>query len=186
MKDVSLFQRALAPLASGRPSAAGAAIAILLLGDASKSEAQVGARYRARDPQTCASRKDPAKGPITADLAKKYVTCHIEAESSGKLYLLENVTVEVGKGTPFKELPSSARPFGGDPDGLVYQIRGSLTRYQCAPISDILQNAGKNCNIYQEPKATGTCFRDGFADWVCNMTDLSPIKTYDVPPPARK
>jgi hypothetical protein len=120
-------------LASGRPSAAGAAIAILLLGDASKSEAQVGARYRARDPQTCASRKDPAKGPITADLAKKYVTCHIEAESSGKLYLLENVTVEVGKGTPFKELPSSARPFGGDPDGLVYQIRGSLTRYQCAP-----------------------------------------------------
>lgn len=160
------------------------AISLLVLASAPDADAQVGARYQARDPQTCDSKKEPTSGPITAALAQKYVICNIETESGQHLYLLENVKVEVGKGTPFKELPGDVRPFTADPDGLVYQIRGSMTRYQCSPISDILENAGKNCNTYEEPKATGACFRDGFGDWVCNMTDLRSVDTFGVPPPA--
>ena len=157
-----------------------------VIGIAANAQAQVGERYQTRDPQTCDSKQEPTSGPITAELAELYLRCNIEAESAGKLYLLENLSVQVGKGTPFMELPGASRPFGGDPDGLVYQIRGSMSRYQCGPISDILENASKNCNLYQESKATGMCFRDGFADWICTMRDPRSVDTFGVPPPPRQ
>ena len=147
----------------------------------------LGAKYGSREPRTCTSKKDPAKGVLSAEQASRYLVCGIEGEiNSNTLYLLENLKVEVGKGTPIRQIAASQRPGTADPDGLVYQIRGSFRRYQCGILyrSGVLANEGKNCSIYEEPKATGSCFRDSFGDWACNMMDLSgPLGNHDQPPP---
>ena len=146
----------------------------------------VGAKYGTRDPATCVSSKEPTKGVITPELAKKYLACHRERESSGRsLFLIENVTVEVGKGTPYLELPGGARPFGGDPSGLVYQIRGSLKVYSCGVVN-AMTAAGRNCRTSEETKATGECFRDGFGDWICNMAGPESNELTEQPPPGKR
>lgn len=152
----------------------------VLIGTAPSLLAQkgIGAKYGARDPLTCASTKDPAKGAPSPEQAKQYLRCHLENVGSGaNLYLLENVSVEVGKGTPFLELPKSARPFNADPDALVYPIRGSYVQYQCSVLSAMSQNAGKNCNSGAQKNATGHCFRTAFGDWTCNMSDIASMSS---------
>ncbi|MCX6602416.1 MAG: hypothetical protein NTV52_02345 [Acidobacteria bacterium] len=158
---------------------------IVLLLAAAGARAQSGAKYGARDPQKCGSTKEPAKGVLSADLAKRYFACHVEREFSGNLYLVDNVTLEVGKGTSFKELPGGSRPFEADPDGLVYQVRGSFLRYSCSAESDFMRNKGKNCDVEKEEKATGTCFRNGFGDWICNVIQHGAERVTGQPPPRR-
>jgi hypothetical protein len=159
--------------------------AAMLVAGAMGAQAQTGVKYGARDPQKCASTKEPTKGAISAELAKKYVACHIEKELSGSLYLVEIAKVEVGKGTPFMELPGGSRPFEADHEGLVYQIRGSMQRYACSAVSDFMRNAGKNCDVENEEKATGTCFRNGFGDWICNLIEHGAQRLTKQPTPAK-
>jgi hypothetical protein len=175
-----------------RAAVAGAAALLTAVAmQTAPAQAGEGAKYGTRDPQTCASAKEPAKGAISAELARKYVICQKEevAHTQGFIYLLENVTVEIGKGVPLLELSRGARPTDGDPDGVVYPIRGSLKEYQCAVASDggalgpRYNNIGKNCNVYDEPKATGTCYRTTFGDWHCSMSDLNSRQIPNQPPP---
>ena len=152
------------------------------------AQPSVGAKYGSREPRTCASMKLPAKGVLSAEQARQYFQCNREGIQSYMLYLWEDVKVEIGKGTPYRDLPGMSRPGNGDPDGLVYQIRGSFKKYQCsAQINSPLtgtNNFGKNCSIYNEPKATGTCYRDNFGEWQCNMSDFSgPPAIGDQPAP---
>ena len=94
--------------------------------------------------------KEPAKGVLSATLATKYVACQQEKESSGNShFLLENLKVEVGGGTPYKDLPSIHRPGGAQPDAIIYAIRGNYKRYLCGPVhrSGMLANVGKNCRV---------------------------------------
>lgn len=104
--------------------------------------------------------KSPAKGVLSAEQARQYLQCNREGVTSNMLYLWQDIKVEVGKGTPYRELSLGSRPTNGDPDGLVYQNRGSYKRYQCDPQINSpvtgTNNFGKNCNVYDQPKATGT------------------------------
>jgi hypothetical protein len=146
----------------------------------------VGVKYGSREPAICQTMKDPAKGPPSAEQVRRYVLCGAEGEKGRTLYLLQDVKVEVGKGAAYRDIPPIHRPGNADPEGLVYQIRGSLKRYQCEPHSTSFPNAGKNCRLYDEPKATGECHKDNFGDWQCSLRDLdSPDKygTADQPPP---
>ena len=184
MKERSVYSRNGA--GDRRPAGNSAILAVVtLMAVAVTAEAQTGAKYGAREPQKCGSTKDPVKGVITPELARKYFACRVERELAGSLYLVENVKVEVGKGTAFMQLPGGSRPFEADPDGLVYQIRGSLLRYACSPVSDFMGNAGKNCSVDNEEKATGTCFRNGFGDWICNLMQNGVPTTWKQPPPAK-
>jgi len=164
--------------------------ALLLFTCAAPLSAQqsVGATYGSREPRTCASMKSPVKGVLSAEQARQYLQCNREGVTSNMLYLWENVKVEVGKGTPYRELSLSSRPSNGDPEGSVYQIRGSYKQYQCSHLINSAvtgtNNTGKNCNVYDQPKATGTCYRDNFGEWQCNMSDLSgPRAITDQPAP---
>ena len=144
-------------------------------------------KYGTRDPRTCASTRAPAKGAITADLAKQYVVCQTEKVSGYELYLVENVTVQVGGGRPYN--PQSDVNYSElDVETPIYPIRGSYTRYQCSQVntSPNLYNVGKNCSVYEHRKATGSCYKTTFGDWKCNMYDYgvaSDDKHFQVAPP---
>ena len=144
----------------------------------------IGAKYGSRDPATCPSIKEPAKGAPSAAQATKYTACTMEGEMSGNtLYLLQDVKVEVGGGTPLLQLSMISRPGNADPSGTVYAIRGSFKKYQCVIPSKYMENTGKNCRVYDTPKATGTCYRTNFGEWSCKMDGETGYGTADQAPP---
>ena len=54
----------------------------------------------------------------------------------------------------------------------VYDIRGAFKEYQCGKpiLGGGAYTATHNCNLYEQPQAAGTCYRDTFGDWHCLMT----------------
>ena len=146
----------------------------------------VGAKFGSREPTTCVNMKDPAKGAPSAEQVRRYFICGAEHESGTDLFLVTDVKVEVGKGMAYRDIPQIHRPGNADPEGQVYQIRGSFKKYMCSTISTAYSKRGKNCRIYDQPKATGECHKDNFGEWQCSLTDWnSPDKygTADQPPP---
>ena len=145
-------------------------------------------KYGTRDPRTCTNTNAPARGAITAALAKQYLICQAEKVSGSELYLVENVTVEVGGGRPYN--PQSDINYQEiDVKVPIYPIRGSYTQYQCIkeyPDPGTLYNVGKNCGVFEHRKATGSCYKTTFGDWRCNMFDYdmsSDDKHFGVAPP---
>ncbi len=149
-------------------------------------EKSIAERYGSREPRTCEDTKAPAKGAITAALALKYLNCQMENVSGGDLYLVENVKVEVGGGISYAAIMGQRSLSEIDTKYPVYPIRGSLLRYQCQNRLTAARVPDANCNTYNEPKATGYCYKTTFGDWRCYMNDPGndPANTrYDVPPP---
>jgi hypothetical protein len=161
-------------------------IALALLASTVTAQEGVGAKYGSRNPRTCSSMKEPAKGGLSAELATKYTACGFEKEMNGNtLYLVENLKVEVGGGTAYKDLPSIHRPGGAEPNAIIYAIRGSYKSYMCGVVhrTGPLMNTGKNCRIYDLPKATGICYRDNFGDWGCSLRGDTDYGTAEQAPP---
>src|ERR1019366_1712559 len=131
-----------------------------------------GAKFGARDPRTCASRKNPVKGAPTADQLKQYFICDYEQVSyawgPGALTLVADVTVEVGKGRPFNIVLDS---FSGiDPAQTVYPIRGRYTLWNCGELGKDGNEPGHSCqNKIQNDNAVGICYQDSFGDWHCKF-----------------
>lgn len=139
---------------------------------------RVGAAYGAREPMVCASRTEPAQGPLTAAQVAQHVRCTIEGIGDGSLYLLEEVEVsEVGEGEAFDE------SFFPDIDAAhpVFPIRGSLVRYECR--RERGENVGSNCVSHIEANASGYCYKAVSGDWNCSMSDLVQQTMEGVAPP---
>ncbi len=142
--------------------------------------------FGSREPQKCKATKAPAKGAITAALAKKYFICQTEGLSGGKLYLLENVKLEVGGGVPYH--PNLGAFEAINVRVPLYPIRGSYLSYQCSNLeTEYIGGRGKNASRYNNPKATGYCYKNTFGDWRCFMADpnaTSPenVRHYVAPP----
>jgi hypothetical protein len=131
-------------------------------------------RFGARDARTCENTKAPAKGAITAALALKYLNCQMEGIWSNDLYLVENVKVEVGGGVPYAAIMGQYSLDQIDVKYPVYPIRGSFLKYQCQdPETAYVGPPNTNCVTYNNPKATGYCYKTTFGDWKCNMVDRS-------------
>ena len=128
-----------------------------------------GAPYGTRDPYNCSTEKVPQRGAITPAMAAQYFTCRYEhLDSDGYIWLAENVKVEVGK--PISKIQEAGLFLtDADPDSPVYPIRGSFDGYFCGKAND---NPGHNCTVWHKTHATGHCYRTGFGDWNCMMTDL--------------
>lgn len=153
-----------------------------------QGEKSISERYGSRDPRTCENTKAPARGAITAALALKYLNCQMEYVSgSGELYLVENLKVEVGGGISYAAIMGQRSLSEIDTKFPVYPIRGSLLRYQCQNRLTAARVPTANCNTYNEPKATGYCYKTTFGDWSCYMNDTAGNNAanihYDVPPP---
>jgi hypothetical protein len=101
----------------------------------------------------------------------KYLNCQMEGIWSNDLYLVENVKVE-GGGVSYD-------PTLGAFDAInvrvpLYPIRGSFLRYQCQdPATAYVGPPDTNCAAYNNPKATGYCYKTTFGDWRCQMADRS-------------
>ena len=149
----------------------------------------ISARYGSRDPRTCEETKAPARGAITATLALKYLNCQMEYVSGGgDLYLVENLkSVEVGGGIPYAAIMGQRSLSEIDVKHPVYPIRGSLLRYQCQNRLTAARLPDANCTTYNEPKATGYCYKTTFGDWRCYINDTAGNNDanirHDVPPP---
>ncbi len=141
-----------------------AALALAATGD--------GKRFGARDPRGCPSLKEPTRGAPSAAQVKQILSCQAESlQRSGAvgdlLYLVTDVSVEIGKGHPFNPLTDSYNSI--DPSQTVYPIRGSYTAWQCGVSGSIGAPAGKNCAKNDAVPMTGNCYKDTFGDWHCTL-----------------
>jgi len=131
-----------------------------------------GKPFGARDPRTCASRKEPAQGAPTAAQLKQYFICDYEivnnAWSTAILNLITGVTLEVGKGRPFNILTDSFPSI--DPTETVYPIQGAYTLWSCGELGKSGNEPGHSCGMkYQNNNAEGICYKDSFANWHCKF-----------------
>jgi hypothetical protein len=137
---------------------------------AAMAQAGAGVSFDARDPATCPDKSAPTVGPITADLAAQYVTCEEESASYITLQLVDQMKVQVGAPRAFQfETDSSDNVDSSQP---VYPIRGSYVRYRCSHPNAAVGTVGKNCSLYDQPNASGSCTKTTFGDWYCQMKDL--------------
>jgi hypothetical protein len=131
-----------------------------------------GKKFGARDPRGCPSLKEPGRGAPTAAQVQQILACQAEVlQHSGSigdlLYLVTDVTAEIGKGRPFNALTDSFNSI--DPSQNVYPIRGTYTAWQCGVVGHVGAPAGKNCSRNDAVPMTGSCFKDTFGDWHCNL-----------------
>ena len=127
----------------------------------------IGAQYGAREPATCKSRT----AAPTAETARQYLLCDMEGLDGFKnLMLLTDVTVQLAHPRAFIYSQDSGRS-QIDVRAPVYDIRGGFKEYQCGKpiLGGGAYTATHNCNLYEQPQATGTCYRDTFGDWHCLM-----------------
>ena len=148
------------------------------------ADAGPGAKFGARDPKTCPDHTAPKRGAITPEAAAKYVTCEEEHASDSTLYLVDDMKVQVGAGRKFQLRTDAYNDI--DSTKPVYPIRGSYVRYSCGVPRAAFDTVGKNCTLYDQPHATGVCFKTTFGDWHCQMKDLGNTVTTlrtAIPPP---
>lgn len=159
-------------------------IAGLLCSGQASAIGGTGAEWGARDPGTCASvQLDAAPSPeqVVAMLRCK----HEVAASTGELWLMENVQVDVGAAVPFVEAYGDYVMDDGDVDSMAYNIRGSFTWSVCITKADaaIYGKGEMNCYETDVPAAKGVCWKTSFADYRCRFVGSIINKREPTSPP---
>lgn len=133
-------------------------------------------RWGARAPAQCTPLKQSQ--PPSAAQAAQLFRCEKEtaSESSGELWLVEDLKVEIGGATPFAAMYRLVTMREADTSKRVYPIRGSWTWSTCISRRDAgLRGAdpGLNCRETPVSGATGACWQTTFGDWKCTMNGTS-------------
>lgn len=163
-------------VAEGTDPATQAALARLPKGNG------LGALYGTRNPATCPNRKVA----INVTTARMLLACHSEGLFGDTLYLIADLTVQVGSPRAYNFNQDSAAT-GIDARQPVYDIRGSYTRYQCAPLSAEPNDFAKTHNCFKYPATPGgygRCYTDTFGDKQCEMSGGGPVQLKNQMPPA--
>jgi hypothetical protein len=141
----------------------------------------IGTQYGARDPSTCKSR---TAAPTTSTV-KQYVRCGMEGiDMGGNLVLLTNVTVQMASPRAFLYQQDSAKN-KIDVRAPVIDIRGGYKMYQCgkptmAVAMGVVTTMPSSCVSYDQPVAEGSCYKDTFGDWNCNLVGNRPASSSQV------
>ncbi len=134
-----------------------------------------------RQQQTCPSRLEPRKGPISAAQAKKYATCEAEADRivkrSGRTDFIDIFSLEVNpkpRRAEYLDINYFGRAIANSP---VYDIRGTAVAYSCAALDNRAGGGrpGKNClNTHMDDRgpnnSVGVCFREPSGNWRCRLS----------------
>ena len=132
-----------------------------------------GTRWNARGPVIqCADISTSQLPPVEAII--DLVRCEREEINySDELWLLENVSVRVGKGRAnagrgeFMTMPDA------DTSKQVYDLQGSWTSFVCRLPEAVAYTGGdaaKNCSKSEVAQAKGACWMTTFGVWRCNMS----------------
>jgi len=158
-----------------------AAFILVTLAAPSFAQTGIGKKYNSRDPRPCSNTASKTKAPTIAE-AIASVICNTEHEAGIEtLMLVEDVKVtQVGKGSPYN------RNAGGnfadiDTDFLIYPIRGSFKLYSCT--LSTAKPPEKSCRLNEQTNAVGRCYKNGFGQWLCSMSDGIVKETTKVFPP---
>ncbi|GAP36228.1 hypothetical protein ABXN37_13830 [Piscinibacter sakaiensis] len=132
--------------------------------------------WGARAPARCDGVK-PAGTPTPAQV-KQLLRCTHEqgSASSGELWLMEDLAVEIGSGQPFKAFYNTYTMADADTSKPVHPIRGSYTWSVCMLRKDAVvarRDPDQNCRETAVNDAKGVCWRTAFGDWRCSMTGRS-------------
>ena len=151
---------------------------LLLAGVLPLAQAQtgIGAPFGARDPRTCTSAQLQGGAAPSVELAIRSFICRNERIVDARLWLVENVKLQIApKGRPFNPLADSERD-DIDPAALVYRIRGSYNGYRCARLTSSFARPEGNCVFSTYPNAEGACYKNTFGEWRCSMADFKTPK----------
>ncbi len=127
----------------------------------------IGAQYGARNPSVCKTRT----APPTAGTVRQYVFCSMEGiDARNNLVLLTNVSVQMGRPRAYFYSQDSAK-IRIDNSAPVIDIRGGYKMYQCGKpnLGGGVFTATHNCVAYDQPVASGSCYRDTFGNWDCSL-----------------
>jgi hypothetical protein len=131
-----------------------------------------GKAYDTRDPFSCKSKKEPAKGAPSGGQLKDLVLCSNERAAGGYIGLFQNLQVDIGKSRPYSAWSDSGNS-NIDNSQPVYPIRGTAEFYSCRPPGSMGFPAGKNCQVKKDFTFQGTCFKTTFNDWSCPIQGTS-------------
>ena len=131
-------------------------------------ELSVGARYGTRQPRAC--NRHPER--FTAEEAKDVFTCDAEHEFDGKLYLVSEVSLEVGGPRPFNGA-MDAKKLNIDHAQLVVEILATYNSFQCNPLpaSHFDNPSNRNCSEFHAKTLPGVCFKSTSGDWHCVVSE---------------
>jgi hypothetical protein len=149
------------------------------------SQSKSGAPWGARAPAQCTPLKQSQ--PPSAVQAAQLLRCEKEkgSESTGELWLMENVNVEVGGPTTYAAMYQKIIMQEADTTKPVYPIRGSWTWSTCILRSDAGRGGADpnlNCREADVTAATGGCWRTTFNDWKCTMNGTTGSRSALVKP----
>jgi hypothetical protein len=156
---------------------------------AGPASAQTDARFGTREPMACG---DPVRSKPNEQQIKDLIRCKKENVTREYVTLIEDIKVETGGMRAYNQF-SDGYATSIDTAEKVMPIRGSLTSYQCNPLTTVKKsvydvvNVGKNCLVVKQQHAEGKCFKTTFGDWWCGMQENVPSSNFehDQPPPAR-
>ena len=122
-------------------------------------------------------------GPPTARQAMDLFICDSEKYVGGYVYLVSNVTVQIGKSRPYSE-GSDSGASDIDVTAAVYPIQGRVTGYQCNRRDAMLgQDPDRNCLQSNSDPARGVCYKNTFGEWHCMMMGAGVFTQGYQPPP---
>ena len=142
--------------------------ALVLTAMTAPAQAEMYELYGTREPHVCGPFAATEGVAPTNEEAAWIYQCAYESNAVGiasMLYLIEDVTVQVGRSRPFGQVADYSLQ-DADPSREVYPIRGTLTKIQCSIINDM--NRGENCYEYPS-KGEGLCYVNTFDEWQCSM-----------------
>jgi hypothetical protein len=147
-----------------------AILAFLTLAPGAFARDGSGADWGARDPTACVPLRQEQQP--TPEQAIQLVKCRHEtaSASSGELWLMENVKLEVGAMVPFVVMYDRVVMADADTAKPTYPLRGSFTWAVCMSMHDAGIGGGDarlNCRETDVAGATGACWQTTFGDWSC-------------------
>jgi hypothetical protein len=131
----------------------------------------VGERYGSHNPRTCPAGSLTGGSAPTLTQATMSVVCSMEGvTTNSELILITEVAVQIGGGRSYNQ-SNLTNATDADVKAMVYPIRGSFKRYDCAPLPPRgIYPPGQQCTMYPHTNATGMCYKNTFGDWACTMS----------------
>jgi hypothetical protein len=144
--------------------------------DATEAVRTAGARYGTREPRTC----DNRKGQLTPDQARELLSCDAEHEFAESLYLVSDMSVNLGFARPFNQR-LDAGLHGVDTAQPVADLHATFNTFQCRPIPADRDNPlDRNCSQFRQVDTVGSCFKNQAGDWHCQTVNMHPTGTATV------